>query len=79
IESAAVDGGTKGLSQLIVELTNKGFADLLKQPAIRGACLSTLEELGCRPPGSHLVLFCFEKLTRSVGGFLERIERQLNH
>ncbi|MBT6312063.1 MAG: hypothetical protein HOJ21_02545, partial [Alphaproteobacteria bacterium] len=58
-------GETGVLSNLLRELTDKGLADLMQLPEVRGACLSALEEIGCRPPGNHVVLFALEKLARA--------------
>ncbi len=60
-------GETGVLSNLLRELTDKGLADLMQLPEVRGACLSALEEIGCRPPGNHVVLFALEKLARAGG------------
>jgi hypothetical protein len=50
------------LNGLIEEISTKGIGALLSEPEIKNACLAHLDELGCRAPKNHLLLFALVKL-----------------
>ncbi|MDF3519157.1 hypothetical protein [Sulfitobacter sp. M63] len=68
-------GDTATTEQLIANLVEGKFGEVIQQPEVRSYCLEQLRHAGCTPPLHHIALYCLSKCLDSTGGFISRAAR----